>query len=81
MSLTLTHFRANCIGCGSCVELCPEHWVISKSDGKATLKGSQKKGKCFVKKIHAIDRTENEEAALACPVGIIRLQASENCKS
>lgn len=72
-TVTLVHFRDKCIGCGSCADLAPEHWAISNSDGRATLKGSRKKNRAFVKAIDKFDSEENIQAAGACPVNIIQV--------
>ena len=37
--MKIVHERRKCIGCGSCVVLCPKHWEMGK-DGKAHLLGS-----------------------------------------
>ncbi|MFA4890445.1 MAG: ferredoxin [Candidatus Paceibacterota bacterium] len=60
-----------CIGCGTCVALCPKFWDWSE-DGKATLKGSQRNEKgeleLEVKEIEC-----NQDAADACPVQVIHI--------
>jgi len=52
-----------CIGCGACVAVCPENWVMK--DGKAVPKKttiSEKELKC------------NKEADDVCPVKCIHIQ-------
>ncbi|HBI15975.1 MAG TPA: ferredoxin [Desulfobulbaceae bacterium] len=49
-----------CIGCGVCVELCPE--VFEISDDKSWVTGPDKCGTC-----------DCDEAAASCPVAAIEL--------
>ena len=62
--------REKCIGCGSCVALCPKYFEIIE-DGKSHIKGSQKA---------AIDELEVEKlecaesAAEACPAQCIHIE-------
>ncbi|MCB1174142.1 MAG: ferredoxin [Leptospiraceae bacterium] len=73
-SFTIAHLRENCIGCGSCALIAPEHWTMSSTDGKATLVMSARKKRFFVKKIDSADYASNLEAARSCPVHIIQMQ-------
>lgn len=60
-----------CIGCGSCVALCPKFWEMGE-DGKSILKNASKNTEgnfeLEVKEIAC-----NQEAADSCPVQIIRI--------
>ena len=56
-----------CIGCGSCVAICPKYWEIA-DDGKAKLTGSEG-GEIEVDKVEC-----NQEAADACPVQCIKIE-------
>ena len=61
-----------CIGCGSCVALCPKFWEMD-DNGKAYLKGGKKNlqtgdYELEVKKIEC-----NKDAVDGCPVQIISL--------
>jgi ferredoxin len=58
-----------CIGCGTCVTLCPKYWEMS-DDMKATLKGSKKNEKGELE-LETEDVACNQEAADACPVQVI----------
>ncbi len=63
-----------CIGCGSCISICPEHWEMG-DDGKSHLKGSKKSEKNeehFEKEVEDIGC--NAEAAEACPVNCIKVE-------
>lgn len=43
--IKIIHYRRKCIGCGICYELQPEHWRLSRKDGKANLlEAIEKKG-------------------------------------
>lgn len=63
--------REKCIGCGSCVALCPKFFEMA-DDGKAKLSGAEKNAEgndeLEVEKIGCI-----QEAADACPVQIIHI--------
>jgi len=63
--------RHKCIGCNACVEAAPDHWVMSKKDGKSYLKKSVQKGKYFIKELPDWDYDKNKLAADNCPVKII----------
>jgi len=56
-----------CIGCGSCVAICPKYWEIS-DDGKAKLIGATN-DELEVEKVEC-----NQEAADACPVQCIKIK-------
>lgn len=56
-----------CIGCGSCVAICPKYWEIG-DDGKAKLINSQE-NELEVEKLEC-----NQEAADACPVQCIKVE-------
>ena len=62
----IIHDRENCIGCGSCIALCPESWKEG-SDGKSDLI----KGKKNEQEIN--DLACNMDAAKACPVNVIHI--------
>jgi ferredoxin len=49
-----------CIGCGSCVEICPEVFVLKEEEGKAYVSGGDK-----------CDTCDCEEAIGICPVEAI----------
>ncbi len=63
--------RHKCIGCNYCVELAPEHWRMSRKDGKSVLLGAEDKRGNWVLKIPETDVEANKRAAEACPVNII----------
>lgn len=66
--------RVRCIGCNACVEAAPYRWRISRRDGKCTLvHGEEKKG--YFSVIVGDDEYEsNSNAALHCPVNIIKVE-------
>lgn len=59
-----------CIGCGSCVAVCPKYWEVDSS-GKSRPKNSKlNKGNYELE----IDKVEcNQQAADACPVQCIMI--------
>ena len=70
--MKIIHDRQKCIGCGSCVALCPKYWEM-ETDGKATLRGSKKAdGGVYELMIQKPDC--NQEAADVCPVQIISIK-------
>jgi len=62
-----------CIGCGTCVALCPKFWEMA-DDGKARLKGSEKNPETGEYELEIKKSECNQEAADACPVQIIFLR-------
>ncbi len=57
----ITQDRKKCIGCGACVSVCPDNWVMAK-DGKAKPKKSKSDLDC------------NQAAADGCPVHCIHVK-------
>ena len=70
----IIHYRNKCIGCNSCVEHSPEHWKISKDDGKSDLQNSKEKRGTWVREIREDEIEKNELAARDCPVRIIKVK-------
>ena len=69
----ILHHRSKCIGCNLCYEIWPVRWRISRADGKCTLiEGIEKKGVWQVV-ISEDELSQNQKAAQACPVKIIRI--------
>ncbi len=60
--------KENCIGCGSCVSICPSFWEMG-DDGKAALKGS-KDGKS----LEIEEEGCNLDAVEICPTGVIKIE-------
>ncbi len=66
--------RANCIGAASCIAANPKRWQMAQ-DAKANLISAQKKENNDLQEL-IISETEFEsmnEAAKACPVGVIKI--------
>ncbi|MDH5721470.1 MAG: ferredoxin [Spirochaetia bacterium] len=70
---TISQQRIKCIGCGACVLNAPNTWVMNDADGKAMLRFGKEKNGWFVGSIDETELSENEKAALECPVKIIHL--------
>ena len=66
-------YRDKCIGCALCAEMQPDHWRMSKKDGKATLVKSIAKKELFVLRICNIIQQQTELVLKACPVKIIKI--------
>ena len=70
----IEHDRPNCIGCGACVAVAPEHWDMN-DDGKAdVLNGKNRKDEWQEKEISEEEFKINMEAAESCPVNVIHLK-------
>jgi len=70
--MKIIHEKEKCIGCGSCVALCPKFWEMA-DDGKARLLNSKENQKTGNFEIE-IEKAEcNQEAADACPVQCISI--------
>lgn len=70
--VVVTLQRKKCIGCNYCVELAPEHFQMSKKDGKCVLlKAAEKKGFFTIKSHDHSTYVPCQQAQLACPVKII----------
>lgn len=69
----IVHYREGCIGCHICVEMQPEHWRMSKKDGKATLLRSELKKDTYILEISVQERTKSESVASHCPVKVIKV--------
>ena len=64
--------RNKCIGCNYCEEMAPEHFRMSKKDGKTVLLHSLEKKGFFTLKSADNSIIENcKQAEKACPVKII----------
>ena len=61
-----------CIGCGTCVAVCPAFWHMG-GDGKSELKGAKDAGEGRFE-LEADDIGCNKEAASSCPVQIITVE-------
>ena len=64
--------REKCIGCGTCVAVCPDFWSMG-DDGKSNLKGAQDNGQGSFE-LEIAEAGCNKEAASACPVQIIKIE-------
>ncbi len=64
--------RPNCIGCGSCASICPDHWEMG-DDGKSNLKGAKEEDGKMVKEIE--EEGCNGKASESCPVQVIKIKS------
>ncbi len=64
--------REKCIGCGSCVVLCPKFFEMSE-DGRSALKGGKKNVKTGRFELEIKEPDCAKEAEMACPAEIINL--------
>jgi len=65
----ITQQRDKCIGCGTCVAVCPSFWHMG-DDGKSSLKDAKDMGGDKFE-LETEDAGCNKEAVAACPVQII----------
>jgi len=69
--------RKTCQGFGACVELCPQFYKLSETDGKSTMLRNSKKTLEESKVVKEIFETDNLECAKmgaeACPYNAIHV--------
>lgn len=71
----ITLQREKCIGCNYCAEIDPDHFRMSRKDGKSVLLHStEKKGFYTSKSTDHTFEKETQKAAEACPVKIIQVK-------
>jgi len=64
--------KDKCIGCGTCVAVCPAFWHMG-DDGKSVLKDAKDVGNGkFESEIEDVGC--NKEAASSCPVQVISIE-------
>lgn len=73
--MKIIHEEAKCIGCGSCVSLCPKYFEMAE-DSRAHLKGSEKDSKTEVETLEVSDPGCAREAVDVCPVQCIKIHNS-----
>lgn len=71
--IKLIHYRNKCIGCGICHELQPEHWIMSKKDGKAILLNAVSKKDIYTLSVNDTDEVLCLFLVKVCPVNIIKV--------
>lgn len=70
----IVHHRKKCIGCFACVEAAPHRWRINRKDGRAVLIDGKGKKDIYMAQVSEDELSENEEASINCPAGIIRIE-------
>ncbi len=73
--IKIVFLRRKCIGCNACVEVAPEHWVISQKDGKSYLRKSIQKGDYYLLQLPDWEYDRQAKAAELCPVKIIQVKS------
>ncbi len=63
----------NCIGCGSCVAICPKYWEMGE-DGKAFLKGAKEDLATGNLELELSDPECNKDVEYSCPAQVIHLK-------
>ena len=70
MAYEVIHQRSGCIGCGACVQVCPDYWSMA-SDGKSSLKNAKSIGKGVEHAEFTKGLACNKKAMNVCPVQVI----------
>ena len=70
--MKIVYERTKCIGCGSCVAVCPDFWEMV-DDGLPTLKGSTENPQTGNYELEIQEKGCNAEAVDICPVQIIKI--------
>ena len=68
----IIHQREKCIGCGSCVVLCPKYWALDE-EGKATLKESKINPETGSQELEVERPDCAKDAADSCPAQAISI--------
>ncbi len=71
--MKIIHQIEKCIGCGSCVAICPQNWEIG-DEGKAHLLNSKINKKTNNEELEVKEIGCNQEAAEICPVQCIKIK-------
>lgn len=64
-------YRSKCIGCGICCIMLPALWMMSKKDGKASLRNATVKKGVAVLSVSKLMEKKFLKLSRACPVKII----------
>jgi ferredoxin len=65
--------RANCIGCGSCTQVCPKFFEMGE-DGKSTLKGAAPENEQQIQELQVEDPGCARDAEEVCPAQVIHIE-------
>ena len=71
--MKIIHKIEKCIGCGSCVAVCPEYFEMGE-DGKAHLKGSKINPETGNEELEVKNIDCGQEAVDICPVECIKIE-------
>ncbi len=71
--MKIIHQIEKCIGCGSCVAICPQSWEM-RDDGKANLINSKINKKTNSQELEVKEIGCNQEVAEICPVECIKIK-------
>jgi len=69
----IVHYKNDCIACNACVLAAPQTWRMNEEEGMAELKDGVDKKDLSVGTILEIDLEDNQKAAEACPMRIIKI--------
>ncbi len=72
----IVHLPENCIGCNACVLIAPGKWRMNGETGKAELINGKEKGRAVVAELLEHEVEDNQKAAEACPMGIIKIEGN-----
>lgn len=71
--MKIIHKREKCIGCGSCVAVCPEYWEMDE-EGKSHLLNSKRDPESGNEELEISDVACNQGAVEICPVECIHIE-------
>lgn len=67
------HYRETCIGCNACVLAAPHTWRMNEEEARSELINGVQKGEATIAVITEVEIEDNEKAAEACPMRIIKV--------
>jgi len=70
----LEHDRQNCIGCGACAAVAPEHWEMGPDGKSDIIECTKRQDGWQEKQIESGEYEKNRLAADSCPVNVIHIK-------
>ncbi len=79
-TILLEQDKLNCIGCGACIAVAPDHWEFSEDGTVSIIDGKKRQDAWEEKNISKPELQENMDAAESCPVNVIHLTSIKDGK-
>lgn len=70
--MNLVYYRNKCIGCGACLTISSDFWIMNNSDGKVDLSNSKEKNNTFIRKLWVGEESLANEFENICPTKAIK---------